>query len=101
LFESAMEGVKNEVVKKRKEKGWKVLQGFLTGATQAMSYAELGQALSLSEGGAKVEVSRMRGKFREYLRNEVRQTVSAPHEIDEEMAYLREAMSRVWGTVNS
>ena len=97
LFDAAIEAVGADVIAKRGEEGWSALRSFLTGSTEAMSYADLGDFLGLSEGGAKAEVSRMRGKFREQLRSEIRQTVSAPHEIDEELTYLREAMSRVWG----
>jgi len=96
LFESVVETVGEEVRKKRGEERWQVLKAFLTGSKESVSYAELAQILNLSEGGVKTEVSRMRGKFRDLLRAEIRQTVSAPHEIDEELAYLREAMSRVW-----
>lgn len=34
----------------------------------------------------------MRAKFRECLRREVGKTVGAPHEVDEELAFLRDAM---------
>jgi hypothetical protein len=52
-------------------------------------YEELSQVLNLSEGGAKKEIYRLRATFREALREQVGLTVSAPHEIDEELAHLR------------
>src|SRR6266850_2361843 len=44
------------------------------------SYAELGVALGLSEGGVKSAVSRMRSRYRELVREEVANTVSNPNE---------------------
>lgn len=95
LFDAAIEVVEKKAIAKRGEERWRVLRPFLTGESQGMSYEELGQVLELSEGGAKSEVSRMRAKFREELRGQVRQTVNAPHEVDEELRFLREAMLKM------
>jgi len=57
-----------------------------------LDYRELGDILEIGEGGAKAEVSRMRAKFRDHLRREVSNTVGAPHEVDEEWAYLKEVI---------
>ncbi len=100
LYSAVLASVKKEVVAKRGEQGWEILRGFLTGAGAGMSYVELAEKLACTEGGAKAEVSRLRAKFREKLRYEVKQIVSAPHEIDEELTYLRSVMSKMWGTSN-
>ncbi|MGJ8672392.1 RNA polymerase sigma factor [Rubritalea sp.] len=92
LFDSAVETTGAEMKKKRGEKGWFVLREFLVGSGEVMSYEDLSKALGCSAGGAKTEVSRMRGKFRENLRSEVAKTVSAPHEVDEELIFLRETL---------
>ncbi len=92
IFDAAVALTGEEVVAKRGSEGWEVLKIFLTGVGQMLSYEELGQVLGMSEGGAKSEVSRMRKKFRERLRLEVAKTVSAPHEIDEELEFLRALM---------
>lgn len=94
LFDAAVLATGEEVKKKRGEEGWESLQVFLTGEGEMRNYAELGQLLGMGEGGVKSEVSRMRAKFREHLRREVAMTVSAPHEIDEELALLRDVMMR-------
>jgi len=101
LFNSAIDAIGQQVEAKRGAKAWGVLREFLTGATETMSYADLSRALGLSEGGAKAEVSRLRAKFHEQLRDELWLTVSAPHEVDEELTYLRRAMSRNWGASNA
>jgi len=101
LFESAQATVGEEIKKKRGESAWGVLKNFLTGDSDKQNYDTLANVLDLSVGGAKAEVSRMRSKFRKQLRLEVGLTVSAPHEIDEELRYLKEAMIRVWGVKNA
>ncbi|MDP0492140.1 MAG: ECF-type sigma factor [Verrucomicrobiota bacterium JB023] len=94
LFDAAVLTTGEEVKRKRGEEAWQALQVFLTGEGEMMNYTQLGRVLELSEGGAKSEVSRMRASFREHLRREVAMTVSAPHEIDEELTLLRDVMMR-------
>lgn len=94
LFDTAVEEVGKGMRERRGEKGWQALRGFLTGTGPTLDYRELGDLLEIGEGGAKSEVSRMRAKFREQLRREVANTVGAPHEVDEELAYLREVIMR-------
>jgi RNA polymerase sigma factor (sigma-70 family) len=90
LFDAAVEEVGLWVKERRGEREWLALRGFLTGTGPTLDYRELGGLMDMSEGGAKAEVSRMRAKFREHLRREVGKTVGAPHEVDEELAYLKE-----------
>ena len=82
---------------KRGDKAWPVLQRFLSSDGSSQNYQELANVLKIGIGGAKAEVSRLRQKFRNQLRAEVSKTVDAPHEIDEELRYLKEAMMHVWG----
>jgi len=95
LFDRVFDRVKMEVKAKRGADGWEILQKFLPGQGSPPSYTELGNELGLTEGGAKTEVFRLRERFRESLRAEVGRTVDAPHEIDEELAYLRSALQKV------
>lgn len=92
LFDAAVEEVGKGMTERRGERGWEALRGFLTGTGPTLDYRELGDLLEIGEGGAKAEVSRMRAKFREQLRREVANTVGAPHEVDEELAYLKEVI---------
>jgi len=48
----------------------------------------------MSETAVKVTVHRLRQRYRELLREEVAHTVERPEEIDEEMRYLFEVVSR-------
>jgi len=92
LFDRVYQQIEEIYIERRGEKSWQVLKQFLPGAEQSLGYSELGHELGLAEGGAKSEVFRMRDQFKQALRSEVARTVSAPHEIDEELAYLRTAL---------
>ncbi len=48
----------------------------------------------MSETAVKVTVHRLRQRYRELLREEIAHTVTRPEEIDEEMRYLFEVVSR-------
>ena len=95
LFDRVFDRVKKEVMAKRGLGVWEMLKNFLPGNESQPSYVELGALMGFSEGGAKTEVFRVRERFRELLRGEVARTVDAPHEIDEELAYLRSALQKV------
>lgn len=95
LFDRVYERVKSEVSEKRGQAGWEILKCFLPGQQDPPSYQELAEVLGFSEGGSKKEVFRIRERFRELLRAEVGRTVDAPHEIDEELAYLRSALQKI------
>jgi RNA polymerase sigma-70 factor (ECF subfamily) len=64
------------------------LRCLLAGEKPPKSYAELGVELGLSEAGIKMEVMRLRARFRERLRAEVAQTVADPGEVEAECRYL-------------
>lgn len=54
----------------------------------ASSYAEAAALLGMSEDAVKKEVSRMRQRYRELLREEIAHTVRHSDEIEEELQYL-------------
>ena len=64
------------------------LQRFLWGREEEISYAEMGQRLSLNEGAVKVAVHRLRQRFRDLLNAEVAHTVETPAEIEQELRHL-------------
>jgi RNA polymerase sigma-70 factor (ECF subfamily) len=59
----------------------------------APAYPELAARLGRNEGAIKTAVHRLRRRFRDLLREEVAQTVAAPDEIDDELAYLRDVLA--------
>jgi len=63
------------------------LKGFLTG-TDETRYTEVASRLNVTVAFVKTSVHRMRAQIRDILRREIAVTVSAPHEIDEELRHL-------------
>jgi RNA polymerase sigma-70 factor (ECF subfamily) len=64
------------------------LEGFLTGQSATPKYAEVGEALGMTEGAVKVAVHRLRRRFGEVLRDEIADTVADPADIEDEIRYL-------------
>lgn len=64
------------------------LVGYLTGDDSAPSYKQVATELGMTESAVKVAVHRLRGRFRELLREEVLQTVHEPAEVDDELHHL-------------
>ncbi len=92
VIDRALTSLRARYAKEGKERVFEGLKGFLVGRTDTESYAEAGRALELGEGAVKVAVHRLRARFRELLRDEVAQTVSAPEQIEDELRHLREAL---------
>jgi RNA polymerase sigma-70 factor (ECF subfamily) len=62
------------------------------GEATAMPYEELANRLGRTAGHLRVEVTRLRARYRAILREEVSGTVVDPRDVDEELRYLQQAM---------
>jgi DNA-directed RNA polymerase specialized sigma24 family protein len=71
-----------------------VLKEGLVVAHQAIDYPAVAACLKLGEGAARVAVHRMRKRFRQLYREEVKQTLPPESGIDEELRYLAESLAR-------
>jgi len=89
-----LERLRLEAVASGREMVFDQLAGCLLGERPTETYAQLGVRLGLSETAVKVTVHRLRQRYRELLREEIAHTVARPEEIDEEMRYLFEIVSR-------
>jgi RNA polymerase sigma-70 factor (ECF subfamily) len=69
------------------------LKPFLSAGRAAIPYAEAAAVLNVSEAAARVAVHRLRRRYRELLREEIRQTLSDPAQVEEEMRALFSAFS--------
>ena len=65
----------------------------LTGAEDALPYAELARRLDRTESALRSAGHRLRRRYGELLRLEVGHTVSGPAEVDEELRHLLSALS--------
>jgi RNA polymerase sigma-70 factor (ECF subfamily) len=89
LLERAMGDLSDEFAARQKPEAFAVLRRFLPGAHAPITIEEAAAALGSNANAVKSSVHRLRGRFREILRIAVARTVSAPHEVDEELMYLR------------
>jgi RNA polymerase sigma-70 factor (ECF subfamily) len=62
------------------------------GEAAAIPYEELANRLGRTAGHLRVDVTRLRARYRAILREEVCGTVVDPRDVDEELRYLRQAM---------
>jgi DNA-directed RNA polymerase specialized sigma24 family protein len=89
LLERALEGVAAEFRQRGREADFAVLRAYLPGSIPPVpTYEESATRLGMGLGAFKTEVHRLRGRVREWLRREIATTVSAPEDIDDEVAYL-------------
>ena len=68
------------------------LKIFLSGEKSSTAYAEIGHRLGMSEGAIKLEVQRLRRRYRELLRMEIANTVTSSEGIDDEFRQLFAAL---------
>ena len=94
LLDHVLDRLRHEAVASGREAVFDQLQGCLLGERPTETYAQLGARLGMSETAVKVTVHRLRQRYRELLREEIAHTVTRPEEIDEEMRYLFEVVSR-------
>jgi DNA-directed RNA polymerase specialized sigma24 family protein len=89
ILENALNQVRIELGTGDAPRKFEVLQHFLPGALEVPTYESAAEQTGLSLAALKSEVHRLRQRFRALVRQEIAGTVSAPHEIDEELAYLQ------------
>ncbi len=92
VVENALDQLTREVERGGRREHFNRLVPFLPIGAEPPSYENLADDLGMTIGGAKAEVHRLRQRFRTALRAEIARTVSAPHEIDVEMAYLHSVL---------
>jgi RNA polymerase sigma-70 factor (ECF subfamily) len=77
-----------------KERLFQELQVFLTmGADPLPTYADLGSRLAITESTLRSHVTRLRARYREVLRAEVRRTVNDEADVDAELRELLRVLS--------
>ena len=88
VVQSALERAERSYAEAGKGDLFLVLRAFLPGGTPPPPYEEAATRAGLSLAAFNSEIHRLRAKFRACICAEVTGTVSAPHEIDEEIAHL-------------
>jgi RNA polymerase sigma factor (sigma-70 family) len=94
VLERALDKVRAECAAEGKADLFEVLSPFLGGTKPHVSYQEVADRMTLGLGAVKTLIHRLRRQFATAVRREVMQTVSAPHEVDDELRWLRSIFTR-------
>jgi RNA polymerase sigma factor (sigma-70 family) len=95
VLERALEKVGAECAAEGKANLFEALLPFLGGTKPHASYQEVADRMKLGLGAVKTLIHRLRRQFATAVRREILQTVSAPHEVDDELRRLRSVFARV------
>ena len=88
LTAGALDSLRTESEAEGKLELFEQLKSFLTGGSDLPSYDDASARTGLPRATVKTHVHRLRQRYREMVRREIARTVSAAHEIDEELRYL-------------
>jgi RNA polymerase sigma-70 factor (ECF subfamily) len=95
LVSTALERLSADYKGEAREKLFNELNVFLTSSADPLpSYAELAARLGITESTLRSHVTRLRARYREVLRAEVRRTVDTEGEVDEELHELLHVLTR-------
>lgn len=92
VLERTLDALREEARSAGREERFRALRPYLQGGAAAPSHAETAEALGLSVGSVKVAVHRLRARYRDRLRAEIRQTVDDPDTVDAEIQHLIAAL---------
>jgi DNA-directed RNA polymerase specialized sigma24 family protein len=95
LLERALDKVRVEFSANGKAETFDELSPFLAGEKPDVSYRDAAQRMGLAMSAVKTHIHRLRQQFASAVRQEVMQTVSAPHEVDDELRQLRGVFVRL------
>ena len=93
FFSQVLARLRAEYVASGKQALFGELKVFLTGEKHSARYNDLAAKFNTTEDALKMAVSRLRRRYGELLRAEIANTVSCPHEVDEELRALFAALS--------
>lgn len=88
VLEQAMNLLETESRAAGKAPLFNAVKELLSMEQDSPAYADLGRQLSMGEGALRMAVMRLRRRYGELLREEVRRTVSDPGEVEAELRFL-------------
>ena len=92
LLDRVLGRLDGEMARSHKLTLYRRLRPALLVEEQAPTYSEVAASLGLTEGAVKMAAHRLRGRYRQLLRDEIGRTVADPAEIDGEIAALLAAI---------
>jgi RNA polymerase sigma-70 factor (ECF subfamily) len=94
LLERVITRLRDECIADSKAQLFDELKPFLTADKSAVPYPQVAANLGMAEGAVRVTVHRLRRRYRELLRDEIRQTLSDPAQLADEMQALLGAFTQ-------
>lgn len=94
IMHKAVARLRQEYSNAGKEGLFEKLCRWLVAEAKIGDYAREAPVLGLSEGALAAAIFRLRQRFRQFVREEVGNTVQSPSDIDGEMQYLLETLTR-------
>ncbi|HEX5745721.1 MAG TPA: sigma-70 family RNA polymerase sigma factor [Archangium sp.] len=88
LLERVLSTLEQECARLGKQRLFEKLRGNLTGDVEKIPHAQVAGTLGMSEDAVKIAAHRLRGRYRELLREEIAQTVERPEDIEDEIRLL-------------
>jgi RNA polymerase sigma-70 factor (ECF subfamily) len=92
ILEHALQAIEHEFQQSGKAAKFKLLRQFLPGSVNVPSYDDAAAELGVGLPALKSDIHRTRQRFKELVRQEIATTVSAPHEVDDELKYLQQVL---------
>ncbi|MBI5386668.1 MAG: sigma-70 family RNA polymerase sigma factor [Verrucomicrobia bacterium] len=94
IVSRALDGLAAHFAADGKGEEFDALKPWLLGELESLSQADTARRLGLSEGAVKVAIHRVRKRFRETVKAEIAQTVGDPAQVQEELRYLVDVLSK-------
>ena len=96
LVATALERLSADYRREAKEQLFKELRIFIAGGAESPpTYAELTVRLGITESTLRSHVTRLRARYREALRTEVRRTVDSEKQVDQELRELLHVLTEM------
>jgi len=96
LVAAALERLSADYRREAKEQLFKELRIFIAGGAEPPpTYAELTDRLEIAESTLRSHVTRLRARYREALRTEVRRTVDSEKQVDQELRVLLHVLTEM------
>ena len=93
LVERVLCSLQREYEKAGRVELFAALKPALSGGRNSLPYSEIGMQLGMNEGAVKVAVHRLRKRYKALFREEIRQTIAQPGEMEEEIRHIVAALA--------
>jgi hypothetical protein len=94
LLRRVLKRVREEYVESGRALLFEALEPCLIGRRESLPYAALAAQLGRTEAAIKMAVQRLRGRYRECLKEEISHTVAPAVELEEELRHLFRVLAR-------